>query len=1307
MSFSQSTRRSTRSSRRTPSVAPPSNSSQPFSSVFDSPVNSVALKSNFRPPSSIASTAQNNDDETMSEKTENGLDRVTVAQGFGLAPTVGSAGGGFGTDGVWVKDKRIEVWKKGELPGEVHDLLQNSDLYTTALSGSLDPLTGFATLVTSSYLLIWNYQKKSSTLPTLYPFPLPSSSPLALNLAHLVRHPSGREPGVLTISPQGEIRFWEGVSLALVDGGERFVEGMVANLSEGEKVEIVKEVEPGHYVLTTNYSLLHTLLITYPTGRPTLHTTAFQLPSTHSSLLSRFFRATPHPSSFSPPDHLPRILLTILPPAISPNQSDPAASAEGGSKDLLVITNRSLQRWKISSRSAPQLQTEQNLLEPIVKALSPAQTSITGMSTTSGVDGDLVGISLEIWDIEIVDPLRGEIGVLVSFVDGFLGYGERGLRGERKRFAVIRVRVDEGAQVGAEVKVEGVVKSDFGCDIDPRPLPFPTLTVPQTLTPTKTAFVLLPSSLLMLSLTPSDPYEEVIELKDSVTNALLGKGGLGARDGIRSELGIVSLKSGVLGVGVRGGSGEGGTDRATIATARLKSKLEQAIFFGDKPENPLSFELHGGYDGNLMQAAEQVSNDILASVSPNMVPILDLRAQIADRQNRLRNLIDFIGGNGLLGKLSQSSRRELSWNAERLAACSDLWVYQNVRMGGNNQAGTPRGLLADGIHSLMSLSGFGAGEDVVRLFFRTKARELGSVLDQVSIQLRSTLRIPSSTELTSKWLLEANRIFLASFKASFRHREETGVKYGISPSESSLSEPWTCTKAVLESLDYLVISTEAIIHQRSREFGSSLDEEPSSAEMSDGRFGAPEIKQGQETQREFKEQLCELAAALFSSFEERIRYLLNVIEHNTLGGTIDDREVITLKDRYLQLRSRVILDLVKIDRSEQAFELAEHHRDFRALVELCNNPQIGSSARVQFYIEKFREDFAFELYQWYIEKGQVKTLLTQDEIYNELVTKFLDSTENSRIAWLHDLSIKRYDYASHSLLKESESEPKLVNKQLMLSLSKLCQVVNLSQGGTTSEDARKVLDGLDDRLDLISVHERLRDLFQQALKESGKYSSTVEDNVEVVTAILAPNLTPLPALRALFVRLGRDLLLGKTLQPEDLIDLLTLKANQNEDQVGDYAIALDVLMRAREIPKGRANMALSSIQRRVYIRDDWSALSSTSNLADQQLEEILRSTAYYQTLRILKDLHATPTPSLGPLTLSRPTEALLPSAYITGSPAELAARFVDEPADEVEVIWSDLKSENEQLRSYLEGQAEGSEGLGVWAEEIQRLVDLD
>lgn len=114
-------------------------------------------------------------------------------------------------------------------------------------------------------------------------------------------------------------------------------------------------------------------------------------------------------------------------------------------------------------------------------------------------------------------------------------------------------------------------------------------------------------------------------------------------------------------------------------------------------------------------------------------------------------------------------------------------------------------------------------------------------------------------------------------KAAFRHREESNTKYGIERAET-LVEPWTSASSTVDALEYLVSYTESIIRERSREFGSSLDEVPvrfgGASAVEKGNAAANELSSGQLVQREFKEQLCELAAALFVSFEERIRYLL-------------------------------------------------------------------------------------------------------------------------------------------------------------------------------------------------------------------------------------------------------------------------------------------------------------------------------------------------------------------------------------------------------------------------------------------------
>lgn len=54
-------------------------------------------------------------------------------------------------------------------------------------------------------------------------------------------------------------------------------------------------------------------------------------------------------------------------------------------------------------------------------------------------------------------------------------------------------------------------------------------------------------------------------------------------------------------------------------------------------------------------------------------------------------------------------------------------------------------------------------------------------------------------------------------------------------------------------------------------------------------------------------------------------------------------------------------------------------------------------------------------------------------MYGQLLLSFLDSSDNPRIAWIHDLAAARYEQASKSLLHESETEFKLADKQVSLS----------------------------------------------------------------------------------------------------------------------------------------------------------------------------------------------------------------------------------------------------------------------------------
>ena len=101
-----------------------------------------------------------------------------------------------------------------------------------------------------------------------------------------------------------------------------------------------------------------------------------------------------------------------------------------------------------------------------------------------------------------------------------------------------------------------------------------------------------------------------------------------------------------------------------------------------------------------------------------------------------------------------------------------------------------------------------------------------------------------------------------------------------------------------------------------------------------------------------------------------------------MNGGADPNDGMSLKQKWDELRPRTIrplgkchyrhlLIIVDFDRVDEAYALAEHHHDFSSLVYLCHDPVAGrGEAKVQTYIELFGEEFAFVLYQWYIDNGK-------------------------------------------------------------------------------------------------------------------------------------------------------------------------------------------------------------------------------------------------------------------------------------------------------------------------------------------------
>ena len=122
------------------------------------------------------------------------------------------------------------------------------------------------------------------------------------------------------------------------------------------------------------------------------------------------------------------------------------------------------------------------------------------------------------------------------------------------------------------------------------------------------------------------------------------------------------------------------------------------------------------------------------------------------------------------------------------------------------------------------------------------------------------------------------------------------------------------------------------------------------------------------------------------------------------------------------------------DFADEAFKLAEEYEDFRSLASLCHKGKVyppkenPNAARIEAYIERFKEAFTNELYQWYIEHGELRALFAQDHI--EYLDLFFAEHPHPSISWIHDLGRGRFAQAAQDLQSEAEHAPELVSKHV-------------------------------------------------------------------------------------------------------------------------------------------------------------------------------------------------------------------------------------------------------------------------------------
>lgn len=176
---------------------------------------------------------------------------------------------------------------------------------------------------------------------------------------------------------------------------------------------------------------------------------------------------------------------------------------------------------------------------------------------------------------------------------------------------------------------------------------------------------------------------------------------------------------------------------------------------------------------------------------------------------------------------------------------------------------SPKSLLADSIQMLMNELGSAGDEDVVRSFFRKQILHIDRLLELVYDTFHAAVSTAGPSADLTTWVLEANRIFITVLRSAALLREHETGTYQVDRTHPVV-ELWTASDTIIGDLDSLYSATQRLIKDRTRTYGSVVDETPPP-------HAANNATQQQKDQAVLKHQMAQLAAALCENMEDKLR----------------------------------------------------------------------------------------------------------------------------------------------------------------------------------------------------------------------------------------------------------------------------------------------------------------------------------------------------------------------------------------------------------------------------------------------------
>lgn len=675
-------------------------------------------------------------------------------------------------------------------------------------------------------------------------------APLALLVPPTIA--SSAEPGLIVLGAEsGVVRYWENVSLALVAGYADKASEMEIDLGEDEQVVGLSKIQSGIFAAATSTGRVMRLSISTAHGRSSLQLEPFTRPA--SSLFS-FSGKTNN-------------LFNSLPPHTTVGISS-FTNMNEESTITYVAAGSNAQRW-IVNRAGQQLVNDVDV------------TSLPGIPKGRA----------SILDVAAVDASKAAVLFGFPLPDGL-----------KQEFVVAVIEFGQ-PEVGSP-SVELVLKLGYHESHVLRRIDGPRLLVAGSM---DVAYVKFPEAVVSLSLRPEYSFEQVTPFKTGIKNDIIGVGldiDVTGRSRITqhnkiapsAKLFALSTATGVLCFEVSPDKlrTEVYSSRSHSANLQLQAKIEQAVFF-DTPHNPISFNLHDGFQGSLELAVLAVSKQIVASGSVYSSSEMDITHSLADRRLRLQSLNHFIQNNGQLDQISLDGRHRLANDIQIIAAANALWDHLNEedRMSsvGSN---TPISLLGDAILAYMTEVSSGS-PDPIRKFFRSHPADIPTILHHARETLDRKCGPKASIESKTQWQISVNGIFDAAYRSAISEAyDETKREYNLSDGASD-TPIWLTDLGSKQDLGQIYHKTSDLLVVRTAQYGSIIDESSQSVSHS--------MSEEHQNQTILRDQLCSLVQPYCFVIEMQAKYAAYRIEQRTDQGEADKRREEYTREENLAIMS--------------------------------------------------------------------------------------------------------------------------------------------------------------------------------------------------------------------------------------------------------------------------------------------------------------------------------------------------------------------------------------------------------------------